>query len=114
VQAELQAGGMADATRFDLAVARPSTRITAQYDAAIANWLTAWAPTDGQPAEYPAPSNGFVKVQDLRYGENSAPERRPLPRPAPRARRLVTARQLQGKELSATTISPTPTLPGSA
>ena len=50
---------------------------------------------------FPAQSNGrFVKLQDLRYGENphqSAAFYRDL-RPAPGS--LVTAKQLQGKELS--------------
>ena len=52
-------------------------------------------------SEYPAQSNAnFVKLQDLRYGENphqSAAFYRDL-HPAPGS--LVTARQLQGKELS--------------
>jgi phosphoribosylaminoimidazolecarboxamide formyltransferase/IMP cyclohydrolase len=56
---------------------------------------------NGTRAEYPAQSNGrFVKLQDLRYGENphqTAAFYRDL-YPAPGA--LVTAVQLQGKELS--------------
>ena len=52
-------------------------------------------------AEFPAQANGrFVKLQDLRYGENphqSAAFYRDL-QPAPGS--LVTAKQLQGKELS--------------
>ena len=56
---------------------------------------------DGTRSEFPAQSNGrFVKLQDLRYGENphqSAAFYRDL-HPAPGS--LVTATQLQGKELS--------------
>ncbi len=80
----------------------------AQYDAAIANYLSAITPSDeldvnAAPtrAEYPAQLNTtFVKLQDLRYGENahqSAALYRDL-HPAPGS--LVTGRQVQGKELS--------------
>ena len=99
VLAELQQGGaVARATRFALAVAA-FNRIS-NYDAAISDYLSALQP-DGTRAEFPAQSNGrFVKLQDLRYGENphqAAAFYRDL-HPAPGS--LVTARQLQGKELS--------------
>jgi phosphoribosylaminoimidazolecarboxamide formyltransferase/IMP cyclohydrolase len=72
----------------------------AQYDAAISNYLSALQ-DDGSKSEYPAQMNAtFVKVQDLRYGENShqtAALYRDL-YPAPGS--LVTGKQLQGKELS--------------
>jgi phosphoribosylaminoimidazolecarboxamide formyltransferase/IMP cyclohydrolase len=87
-----------EATRFACSVAA-FNRI-AQYDAAIANYLSA-RQADGAQAEYPAQMNAnFVKLQDLRYGENahqSAALYRDL-YPAPGA--LVTGKQLQGKELS--------------
>jgi phosphoribosylaminoimidazolecarboxamide formyltransferase / IMP cyclohydrolase len=87
-----------EATKFALAVAA-FNRIS-NYDAAISDYLSSLQP-DGSRSEYPAQSNGrFVKLQDLRYGENphqSAAFYRDL-RPAPGS--LVTARQLQGKELS--------------
>jgi phosphoribosylaminoimidazolecarboxamide formyltransferase/IMP cyclohydrolase len=99
VLAELQAGELKRETRFALAVAA-FNRI-AQYDAAISNWLSAHDIASGAQAEYPAQLNGnFVKVQDLRYGENahqSAALYRDL-HPAPGS--LVTGSQLQGKELS--------------
>jgi phosphoribosylaminoimidazolecarboxamide formyltransferase/IMP cyclohydrolase len=99
VLAELQAGALRRETRFALAVAA-FNRI-AQYDAAISNWLSAHDIDSGAQAEYPAQLNAnFVKLQDLRYGENahqSAALYRDL-HPAPGS--LVTARQLQGKELS--------------
>ena len=99
VLAELERdGSLCTATRFALAVAA-FNRIS-NYDAAISDYLSALQP-DGTRSEYPAQSNGrFVKLQDLRYGENphqSAAFYRDL---APAPGSLVTARQLQGKELS--------------
>jgi len=91
-------GALSDATRFALAIAA-FNRIS-NYDAAISDYLSALQP-DGTRSEFPAQSNGrFVKLQDLRYGENPH-QRAALYRdlyPAPGA--LVTAKQLQGKELS--------------
>ncbi|WP_458232428.1 bifunctional phosphoribosylaminoimidazolecarboxamide formyltransferase/IMP cyclohydrolase [Roseateles sp. P5_E8] len=99
VLAELKANGKtSDKTRFAASVAA-FNRI-AQYDAAISNYLSALQ-EDGSKAEYPAQMNStFVKVQDLRYGENSH-QSAALYRdlfPAPGS--LVTGKQLQGKELS--------------
>ena len=95
-------GAVLEETKFALAVAA-FNRI-ANYDAAISDYLSSLAgPSDGVPdrAEFPAQANGrFVKLQDLRYGENPhqrAAFYRDL-RPAPGS--LVTATQLQGKELS--------------
>jgi phosphoribosylaminoimidazolecarboxamide formyltransferase/IMP cyclohydrolase len=103
VLAELKANGtVGEATRFALAVAA-FNRIAA-YDAAISDYLSSLAgPGEGVPhrSEFPAQANGrFVKLQDLRYGENPhqrAAFYRDL-HPAPGS--LVTATQLQGKELS--------------
>lgn len=108
VVAELKAGGkVGDATRFKLAVAA-FNRIS-NYDAAISDYLSAIDLGAGVPAgeaapqrlTFPGQSNGrFVKLQDLRYGENphqQAAFYRDL-YPAPGS--LVTAEQLQGKELS--------------
>jgi phosphoribosylaminoimidazolecarboxamide formyltransferase/IMP cyclohydrolase len=98
VLTELKAGSVSRATKFALGVAA-FNRIS-NYDAAISDYLSSLQP-DGTRAEYPAQSNGrFVKLQDLRYGENphqSAALYRDL-HPAPGS--LVTAKQLQGKELS--------------
>ena len=99
VLAELQAhGAVSAATKFALAVAA-FNRIS-NYDAAISDYLSSLRP-DGTRAEFPAQANPrFVKLQDLRYGENphqSAAFYRDL-QPAPGS--LVTATQLQGKELS--------------
>ena len=107
VLAELKAnqGKLSDKTRFGLAVAA-FNRIS-NYDAAISDYLSAIdfdaAGADGVPSMslFASQSNGrFVKLQDLRYGENphqQAAFYRDL-YPAPGS--LVTAEQLQGKELS--------------
>jgi phosphoribosylaminoimidazolecarboxamide formyltransferase/IMP cyclohydrolase len=92
------AGKLADATKFALSVAA-FNRIS-QYDGAISDYLSGIQP-DGSHSLFPGQANGrFIKVQDLRYGEN-AHQQAALYRdlyPAPGS--LVTARQLQGKELS--------------
>jgi phosphoribosylaminoimidazolecarboxamide formyltransferase/IMP cyclohydrolase len=92
------AGKLSDKTRFALAVAA-FNRIS-NYDAAISDYLSS-IQEDGGRSLFPGQANGrFVKLQDLRYGENphqQAAFYRDL-YPAPGS--LVTARQLQGKELS--------------
>lgn len=104
--AELRADGrLADRTKFAFAVAA-FNRI-ADYDGAISDYLSAidFEASHGKDTPtrsmFPAQSNGrFVKLQDLRYGENphqQAAFYRDL-YPAPGS--LVTAKQLQGKELS--------------
>lgn len=107
VIAELQAQGQVSrATKFKLAVAA-FNRI-AQYDAAISNHLSAleWAesnPNQEQPAQalFPAQFNAsYVKLQDLRYGENPHQHAAFYRDLHPAAGSLVTAQQLQGKELS--------------
>jgi phosphoribosylaminoimidazolecarboxamide formyltransferase / IMP cyclohydrolase len=91
-------GAVTDATKFTLAVAA-FNRIS-NYDAAISDYLSALKP-DGTRAQFPAQANGrFVKLQDLRYGENphqAGALYRDL-HPAPGS--LVSAQQLHGKELS--------------
>ncbi|MFD0668789.1 bifunctional phosphoribosylaminoimidazolecarboxamide formyltransferase/IMP cyclohydrolase [Ramlibacter sp. MAHUQ-53] len=97
---ELKANGgkLSDKTRFALSVAA-FNRIS-NYDAAISDYLSSLL-DDGTRSMFPAQSNGrFVKLQDLRYGENphqQAAYYRDL-YPAPGS--LVTGVQLQGKELS--------------
>ena len=105
VLAELKAGAISLKTKFALSVA--AFNRVSDYDGAISDYLSAIdfdaAGADGVPARglFPSQSNGrFVKLQDLRYGENphqQAAFYRDL-YPAPGS--LVTARQLQGKELS--------------
>ncbi|MES2412508.1 MAG: bifunctional phosphoribosylaminoimidazolecarboxamide formyltransferase/IMP cyclohydrolase [Pseudomonadota bacterium] len=99
VIAELETSGkLTDKTKFALSVAA-FNRIS-QYDGAISDYLSG-IQEDGAHNMFPGQANGrFVKVQDLRYGEN-AHQQAALYRdlyPAPGS--LVTARQLQGKELS--------------
>lgn len=100
VLSELQStgGGVSQATQFALAVAA-FNRIS-NYDGAISDYLSSFN-TDGSRSDFPTQSNArFVKLQDLRYGENphqQAAFYRDL-YPAPGS--LVTAQQLQGKELS--------------
>ena len=100
VIAELQrtGGAVSQATQFALSVAA-FNRIS-NYDGAISDYLSSFN-ADGTRCDFPAQSNGrFVKLQDLRYGENphqQAAFYRDL-YPAPGS--LVTATQLQGKELS--------------
>src|SRR5437868_9433335 len=99
VVAELKAAGrVSDGTKFALSVAA-FNRI-ANYDAAISDYLSSLQ-EDGTRSLFGAQANGrFVKLQDLRYGENphqQAAFYRDL-YPAPGS--LVTAQQMQGKELS--------------
>jgi len=105
VVGELEAndGKLSAKTRFDLAVA--AFNRVAQYDARISDVLSAIAePSNAgakHRAQFAAQANGnFVKVMDLRYGENphqQAAFYRDL-YPAPGS--LATFTQLQGKELS--------------
>ncbi len=103
VLAELKAGGaVSEPTRFSLAVAA-FNRIAA-YDAAISDYLSSLSgPSDGVPErmEFPAQVNSrFIKLQDLRYGENPHQRAAFYRDMAPAPGSLVTAVQLQGKELS--------------
>lgn len=106
VLAELKANGkLSDQLRFALSVAA-FNRIS-QYDGAISNYLSAIdfeaSSASATPVRQPFPAQAnsqFIKLQDLRYGENphqQAAFYRDL-QPAPGS--LVTAVQLQGKELS--------------
>ena len=103
VLAELTAGGLTLKTKFALSVTA-FNRIS-QYDGAISDYLSSihFEENNSTPSRqlFPAQSNSqFIKLQDLRYGENphqSAAFYRDL-YPAPGS--LVTAVQLQGKELS--------------
>jgi phosphoribosylaminoimidazolecarboxamide formyltransferase/IMP cyclohydrolase len=100
IVAELSAndGALSAKTRFDLAVAAFNN--VAFYDACISNYLSSLG-EDGKQQLFPAQNNSnFVKVMDLRYGENphqhGAFYRDLWPVPGT----LATFAQLQGKELS--------------
>jgi phosphoribosylaminoimidazolecarboxamide formyltransferase/IMP cyclohydrolase len=91
-------GTLSAKTRFALSVA--AFNRVAFYDACISNYLSALN-DDGSMALFPAQNNSnFVKVLDLRYGENphqhGAFYRDLWPVPGT----LATFTQLQGKELS--------------
>ncbi len=89
---------LGDATRFSLA--QKVFAHTANYDAAVSNYLGAFT-ADGDYLAYPQSyTMQFNKLQDLRYGENphqSAAFYKQLEVPDGT---LASARQLQGKELS--------------
>ena len=98
VLAELKAGGIGRKTKFALSVAA-FNRI-ANYDAAISDYLSS-IQEDGSRAAFPGQFNAaFVKVQDLRYGENPHQGAAFYRERQPAAGTLATAKQLQGKELS--------------
>jgi phosphoribosylaminoimidazolecarboxamide formyltransferase/IMP cyclohydrolase len=94
-----QKNALSELTRFQLAVSA-FNRIS-QYDGAISDYLSSLDLSTDQRSIFPGQANGrFIKLQDLRYGENphqlAAFYRDTHPAPGS----LVTARQLQGKELS--------------
>ena len=105
---ELKANGkLSDRLRFALSVAA-FNRI-AQYDGAISDYLSSVTFEEHKLSEayvparslFPGQSNGqFIKVQDLRYGENAHQEAALYRDLYPAPGSLVTGVQLQGKELS--------------
>jgi len=99
VLAELKvAGKLTSKTKFALSVAA-FNRIS-QYDGAISDYLSGIQP-DGSHAQFPAQTNSrFIKLQDLRYGENAHQQAALYRDPHPAPGSLVMAKQLQGKELS--------------
>ena len=100
VMAELSAhdGTLSGTTRFALSVA--AFNRVAQYDACISNVLSSLG-NDGKPVLFPAQSNStFVKVMDLRYGENPHQHGAFYRDLNPVPGTLATFTQLQGKALS--------------
>ena len=108
VMAELKANGkLSDKLRFALSVAA-FNRIS-QYDGAISNYLSSVNFEAEKLSEDYVPERAqfsgqfneqYVKVQDLRYGENSHQQAAWYRDLAPAAGSLATGEQLQGKELS--------------
>jgi phosphoribosylaminoimidazolecarboxamide formyltransferase/IMP cyclohydrolase len=103
VLAELKDGGLTLKTKFALSVAA-FNRIS-QYDGAISDYLSSVNFEEGNstPARqlFPAQANSqFIKLQDLRYGENPHQQAAFYRDLHPAAGSLVTAQQVQGKELS--------------
>ncbi|MBL4583761.1 MAG: bifunctional phosphoribosylaminoimidazolecarboxamide formyltransferase/IMP cyclohydrolase [Pseudomonadales bacterium] len=88
-------GSVSSATRFELACR--AFEHTAHYDGAIANYLGA----RNEETPFPATFNQqFVKVQDLRYGENPHQKAAFYKEHTPMEAGISTATQIQGKELS--------------
>ncbi|MBV1914104.1 MAG: bifunctional phosphoribosylaminoimidazolecarboxamide formyltransferase/IMP cyclohydrolase [Pseudomonadales bacterium] len=82
-------------TRFELACR--AFEHTARYDGAIANYLGS---RDQQSAFPDTFNQQFVKVQDLRYGENPHQKAAFYQEHQPQEAGIATATQIQGKELS--------------
>ena len=98
-------GTVTDATRFDLAT--KTFEHTAKYDGAIANYLGA-IDADGKTTTFPRTFNSqFIKVQEMRYGENPHQDAAFFVEAGAREVSISTARQLQGKELSYNNIGDT-------
>ena len=104
VLAELEADGkLTEQTKFALSVAA-FNRIS-QYDGAISDYLSSvnFEVGNSTPTRqlFAAQTNSqFIKLQDLRYGENPHQQAAFYRDIHPAAGSLVTAQQLQGKELS--------------
>jgi len=102
--AELEhSDGLSDKTRFNLA--RKAFSHTAQYDGMISNYLTSLSDDvlAGEPqiGEFPQQFNqSWLKVQEMRYGENPHQRAAFYRDLAPFAGSLSSYKQLQGKELS--------------
>ena len=98
-------GELTYSTRFDLAV--KAFEHTAGYDGAIANYLGGRTP-DNDNADFPRTFNAqFVKVQDMRYGENPHQRAAFYAERHPKEACVATAKQLQGKELSYNNVADT-------
>ena len=98
-------GIVSDATRFDLAV--KAFEHTSNYDGMIANYLGR-VKQDGSMDELPRTINlQFSKVQKMRYGENPHQQAAFYTEKNPTEACIVTAKQLQGKELSYNNIGDT-------
>lgn len=92
-------------TRFDLAV--KAFEHTAAYDGMIANYLGARVGVE-EPETFPRTFNTqFVKVQDMRYGENPHQRAAFYVEENATEASVSTARQLQGKELSFNNVADT-------
>ncbi len=95
---DANAGALSAKTRFALSVA--AFNRVAQYDACISDYLSSLG-EDGERGLFPAQQNSnFVKVMDLRYGENPHQQAAFYRDLWPVPGTLATFTQLQGKELS--------------
>ena len=107
----LKSGGLTYAQRFDLAL--KAFEHTAAYDGMIANYLGTIEQTrdtlsTDDRAAFPRTFNSqFIKVQDMRYGENPHQAAAFYKEAAPAEACIATAIQLQGKELSYNNVADT-------
>ena len=107
----LKSGGLTYAQRFDLAL--KAFEHTAAYDGMIANYLGTIEQTRDtlsteDRATFPRTFNSqFIKVQDMRYGENPHQAAAFYKEAAPAEASIATATQLQGKELSYNNVADT-------
>ncbi|MBX3702897.1 MAG: bifunctional phosphoribosylaminoimidazolecarboxamide formyltransferase/IMP cyclohydrolase [Steroidobacteraceae bacterium] len=92
---EIRAGAVSEATRRTLAA--KAYAHTAQYDASVAAWLRRQQGDAGWPQSL---ALGFVKKQDLRYGENPHQGAAFYADPLAGDAGIAAAIQLQGKDLS--------------
>lgn len=102
-----QSGGMiSHETRFRLAV--KAFEHVARYDAAIANYLSAFDPETNTLKEYPGSvTMQFRRKQTMRYGENPHQSAAFYTEYEPLGASISTAEQLQGKELSFNNVADT-------
>ncbi len=92
-------------TRFDLAV--KAFEHTAAYDGAIANYLGGRT-GDNQNPDFPRTFNTqYIKVQDMRYGENPHQRAAFYTEREPQEACVATATQIQGKALSFNNVADT-------
>jgi len=102
---EVKAGGISQASRFDLAV--KAFEHTSNYDGAIANYLGA-INSDGSQSNFPRTINmQFDKVQEMRYGENPHQQAAFYKEANPAEVSVASASQIQGKELSYNNVADT-------
>lgn len=93
---EIKAGAVTLETRRRLC--RDAFAHTARYDSLIAEYLTGkWQEKSGFPPLFNQP---FEKMQELRYGENPHQSAALYKESSPLPSEIVSAQQLQGKELS--------------
>jgi phosphoribosylaminoimidazolecarboxamide formyltransferase/IMP cyclohydrolase len=89
---------LSDSTRFSLA--QKVFSHTANYDAAVSNYLSAIT-AEGEYLSFPQSySMQFSKLQDMRYGENPHQSAAFYKQLSTTPGTLASAKQLQGKELS--------------
>jgi phosphoribosylaminoimidazolecarboxamide formyltransferase/IMP cyclohydrolase len=98
-------GKVTDQTRFKLALA--AFEHTASYDGAIANYLGT-IQEDGSKSNFPNTFNQqFLKVQEMRYGENPHQKAAFYKEAYPAEASVATATQVQGKALSYNNVADT-------